>query len=135
MKAETLDTNVILRYILRDNEKHFSRASRLLNDQRFIKFRATDAALIETVHVLEFCYKLPREYIRDQITDFLSIETIVSSPDFNIPIALSLYANRPKLSFMDCYLASETEKSGASPLWTFDKKLASQSPVAKEVPE
>ena len=45
--------------------------------------------------------------------------------------SLSLYVKHPKLSFVDCYLAVITELSQEKPLWTLDKKLATQVPVAQ----
>lgn len=56
--------------------------------------------------------------------------------DFNksvISSALDLFVSHPKLSFVDCYLAVIAETSGETPLWTLDKKLATQSKAAKNL--
>jgi predicted nucleic-acid-binding protein len=41
--------------------------------------------------------------------------------------ALLLYLSRPALSFEDCCLSTYATLNEAEPLWTFDKKLASQA--------
>ena len=44
---------------------------------------------------------------------------------------LPIYTAHPKLSFVDCYLAALAQRTGAAPLLTFDKKLASQLPAVQ----
>lgn len=54
--------------------------------------------------------------------------------EYNRPLMRSVfpfYLNHPKLSFSDYCLATMAEINGAEPLFTLDKKLASQHPSAK----
>jgi len=44
-----------------------------------------------------------------------------------------MFEAHPKLSFEDCLAAEQASTSGATPLWTFDTKLAKQHPAAKLV--
>ena len=58
-----LDTNVILRYLLRDDEKQYSIAVDLLNSHD--QFYITEGVLLETFYVLSRAYKVGREEALD----------------------------------------------------------------------
>ena len=125
----SLDTNVILRLITKDNEKMYQRAAALFEDTSQ-ELLIDDAAIIETVYVLDKVYRQTRKQIVEELTATLSLGRIKSSPLF-LSSVLPLYLSHPKLSFVDIYLAEKAEKSHAKPLWTFDKKLSTQLPQPK----
>ena len=75
------------------------------------------------------------KYSREEVVAGINLISEFDNIYFNkglIEDALNLYVDHPKLSFVDCYLAAITNITDEKPLWTFDKKLISQCPLAKE---
>lgn len=124
MTTGSLDANVILRLLLNDVPAHHAAALALLSAGD--SFAVSDTAMIETIFVLGRAYELTREQQREAVVGVLGQQNISGSLEL-FEAAFELYLAHPKLSFEDCYLVSVAEKSGASPLWTFDRKLANQS--------
>jgi predicted nucleic-acid-binding protein len=119
----SLDTNCLLRWLLGDVPEQASLVASLIDSGE--KFAIADAALIETVFVLEKLKKISRETIEKAVTAVIGNEAILCNRDLFIEI-LPIYASHPKLSFVDCYLEAHARKTGSVPLLTFDKKLANQ---------
>lgn len=119
----TIDTNVLLRWVLNDVPAQAAAAETLLTngEQHFIP----DAALIETVFVLDKVCQLSRS------TVVASVELImgVSQLSLDRPLwrtALDDYLTHPKLSISDTFLTAVANATRKLPLYTFDKKLANQ---------
>lgn len=127
---EHIDTNIVIRLITQDNEKMVKKAERLLSKKNKT-YVFEDAAMMEVVFVLtRGGYDMTRKEAADGINAFLKTENIYCNKGL-IEDALNLYVKHPKLSFVDCYLAVIAELSQEKPLWTLDKKLAAQTPIAK----
>ena len=127
---EHIDTNVVIRLITQDNEKMVKKAEKLLSKKDKI-YVLEDAAMMEVVFVLtRGGYDMTRKEATDGINAFLKTENIYCNKGL-IEDALNLFVKHPKLSFVDCYLAAITAVSQEKPLWTLDKKLATQMPIAK----
>jgi len=129
MRKSSLDTNILLRLLLKDIPEQHVAARRLieLSDMTLI---VSDTAIIELVFALERHYEFSRALIKEAVEALMGIACI-SLRSGVIRKALDTYVSCPKLSFEDCYLAEEAAVSNAVPLWTFDKKLASQSEHAQ----
>jgi predicted nucleic-acid-binding protein len=128
----SLDTNVLLRFALGDVPEQFTKAYDLLN-QPGASFVVVDVAWVEMAFALERHYHLARVAIVDIITSLMSID-VVTTHEKLITDTCTMYLNHPKLSFNDCYLGSAAEGAGATPLFTFDEKLAHQHDCAELVP-
>lgn len=119
----SLDTNVVLRWLVEDVPDQQAAARELVSGG---EYRVSDAAVIEAIFALGRYYRFTR---REQVTvmsGFLSRPTI----DCNLALlieAFDLYVDHPKLSFEDCYLVTAADHADATPLYTFDQKLASQT--------
>ena len=124
----SLDTNCLLRWLLDDAPEQTIIITDVINSEEILAI--ADAALIETVFVLENIKKISRETIRKAILTVFGKSNIKCNRDLFIEI-LTFYINRPKLSFVDCYLDVNARKTGDVPLLTFDKKMANQLPNAK----
>lgn len=118
-----LDANVVLRLLLDDVAGQHEAARALLASGNF---RIADAALIEVIFVIGRHYGLTRPEQHDAVRDLLAQPRIDGSVDL-FGAAFEIYVKHPKLSFEDSYLVTVAEQSGEGPLWTFDRKLASQS--------
>ncbi|MFC5931256.1 PIN domain-containing protein [Cryobacterium melibiosiphilum] len=120
----SLDANVVLRLLLNDvPDQHAAAVSLLLTGGPFF---VSDIAVIETVFVLGRAYGLTRDQQRDSIHSLMILPQIVANVLLH-DRALSLYVAHPKLSFEDCCLVTAADLTSHQPLWTFDRKLASQT--------
>jgi len=119
----SLDTNCLLRWLLDDVPEHTAIISAIINSEENLAI--ADAALIETVFVLEKIKKISRETIEKALFAIFEKDNIMCSRKLFIEI-LSIYTSHPKLSFVDCYLEVFATSTGAAPLLTFDKKLGNQ---------
>jgi len=128
----SLDTNVLLRFALRDIPDQFVRARTVLA-RPDARYRVADAVWLEMAYVLGGYYHLDRPAIVDVITSLMGIDSVVTDAA-TITAACTLFIDHPKLSFADCYLGAYADQTHATPLLTFDEKLASQHPSASLVP-
>lgn len=128
---EHIDTNIIVRLITGDDPKNYKKAKKLIA-QKNKTFIFEDAAMMEVVYVLS---SKNYNYSRDEIAAGIDFISKFDNIYFNkglIKDTLNIYVDHPKLSFVDCYLAAITNITQETPLWTFDKKLIAQCPVARE---
>ena len=128
-KYASLDSCAILRTMLGDNSEQEKRIRRLILSGQL--FYVDDVAIMECVYVLtkEGC---ARSEIAELLQCFLSNPMIYYARAFFAQIFKD-YVSHPSLSFDDLVLAARVEEKGCVPLWTFDKKLAHQSKIAKLV--
>ncbi len=124
----SLDANVLLRLLLNDVPAQHDAAVNLI---RRGEFRVSDIATAEVVFVLDRHYGLSRAQIRKALGRLLRQPPIRATPE--ALAALPTFDTSPKLSFEDCLLVEHAERDHAQPLWTFDRKLASQT-AAQLVP-
>ena len=129
MRKSSLDTNILLRLLLKDIPEQHVEARQLIESSD-MTFLVSDTAIIELVFVLERYYEFSRALIKEAVEALMGIACI-SMRSVVIKEALGVYIDCPKLSFEDCFLAEEAAANNAIPLWTFDKKLASQSKHAQ----
>jgi predicted nucleic acid-binding protein len=129
MQVASIDTNVFLRLMLDDIPDQHEKAKRLIMTPG-CRFVIDEAAVIECVYALSEHYSWPRAAIRDVVSATLQLEPIISSK-WLLEQTLEFYAQHPKLSFQDCFLAERAQQNRHTPLWTFDHKLASQHSAVK----
>ena len=120
---ECLDTNVILRLMLRDIPEQCLKVQDLL-------MRANVMYVVDDLAITEAVYVLQKKHSRGDVVE--KIQALFRLPylDVNLALferALPMYASHPKLSFNDCYLASKAILENTEPLWTFDRALARQA--------
>ena len=131
--TDSLDTNVVLRYILNDIPEQKQKAIKLLSSKNTKHF-LSNQALVEVFFVLEKYYNVSRDKTVDVVSFFLTrFDDVLEYDNALTRIAIPLYLEHPKLSWADCALAAEAEINHHEPLMTFDKKLAKQAPQAKLV--
>ena len=119
----SLDTNCLLRWLLDDVPEQTALVTALINSGE--SFAVADAALIETVFVLEKLKKISRETIINAVMAITENVSIACNRELFMEI-LPIYAKYPKLSFVDCYLETLARQTKNSPLLKFDQKLANQ---------
>lgn len=124
---KSLDTNTLLRLLLADVPKQTAIVEKLLADTSQ-KFAVADMVFAEIVWVLQGdSYGYDRERVAANILSILAITHIICNRVM-LEKAVPLYVNYPKISFIDACLSVYAELNSATPLLTFDRKLAAVLP-------
>jgi predicted nucleic-acid-binding protein len=124
-----LDTNVLVRYLVRDNLEQAEAARDLLEGLTpeapgFISREVT----IETAWVLERSYRFSREQIADVLEELTAVHNLIFEAGDDVArVALRFRQGGP--DFADLMILGAAEPAGAQPLYTFDQTLA-RSPGA-----
>ena len=111
-----LDTNMILRYLLNDQQEMADKAEQYLSAGNV---SVTIEVIAEVVYVLKGVYSAERDQIADTIKGFLELVSCQEKDVLNL--ALDTYAER-NLDFVDCVLYGYHAVHGVE-IATFDKKL------------
>lgn len=131
MTTDSIDTNILLRYLLGDVPEQRKLAANFLRDSKSSHY-LSNQALLESIYVMEIVEEMTRDEIIDSLNLFFTRYNSVLEYDCSLfNLASTSYQQHPKLSWADCALAAEAELKQREPLFTFDKKLANQLPQAK----
>jgi predicted nucleic acid-binding protein len=131
-KRRLVDTNLIVRYLVQDHEKHAKAAGKLFDacDRSDVVIVVLPAVLAECVFVLESFYEHPRGHISS------ALGRLISSPGVEIGgetihlDALERYRNT-RVHFVDCLLAA-TAAAEDTPVATFDQDFRKFADVRVE---
>jgi len=123
-----LDTNVLVRYVVQDDEAQFAAARRLI--RRCVAEGQTLFVPATVMLELEWVLRASFEYAKDEVMDVLSNLFSAAELTFEseraLEVALQLYRNGTA-DFADCVHVALAAQAGESPLWTFDKRAAKLS--------
>ena len=111
-----LDTNIILRYLLNDNEEMADEAEKIIKENAAL---VTIEIIAEVVYALKRVYSIERDIIKSSLFDFLS--EVQSNEMEIIKFSLTVYSEK-NLDFVDCILYAYHKVNGFE-IKTFDKKL------------
>lgn len=119
-----IDTNVLARYILQDDEKQAKTASDFLESlhpgyQGYI----TKTVLVELVWLFAQGYKLPRNTIANVITEILTTNTLQIESANQVSQALAQY-QQTTADFSDLLIATTAKNKGCEQTVIFDKKAS-----------
>ena len=119
-----LDTNVLIRYLTRDNPEQAEAARALLqglttNGPGFI----CREVVIEVVWVLEKSYRFRRERISNIVVELVATDTLVIEDDNDVAQAAAAY-REGSADFSDLMILAAANRVGAQPLYTFDRRFA-----------
>ena len=121
-----LDTNVILRYLLNDNDRFYDQAREYLeNKEVFIK----NEVLAEVVYVLNKTYSVPKGIVSNTLREMLVNHNIHTDSTEVCLLALSIFQEQ-NIDFVDGLLCAYRRVMGFE-VHSFDKKLnrCIQSPI------
>ena len=120
-----LDTNVLVRYIVRDDEKQTEEAARIIESQCTMRKPGliSIVVLCELAWVLSRGYKLNRDTISTILQSILSVEELRVQMAEIAWLALDHYKNG-KADFPDYVIGVSNRKGKAKVTCTFDKKAA-----------
>jgi len=119
-----VDTNVLLRYLVRDDLEQADAARALLESATLEQpvFICREV-IIETVWVLERSYRLARAEIADLIAALIHTESLVFEALYDVARVIHQY-RQGGADFADLMILAAAERAGASSLYTFDRTLA-----------
>ncbi|HMM79859.1 MAG TPA: PIN domain-containing protein [Pyrinomonadaceae bacterium] len=114
----SLDANVILRYLLRDIPDQAERSKRIITTSVCY---VSDVIITEVAFVLERSVGLDRQEVAALIGKFVELPTVVCNESLLVS-TIKLFAKRRQLSFPDSYAAVEARRN-SDKLLTFDSDL------------
>jgi len=125
MRKKLIDANVILRYLLRDDEILFRKAASLLEKVKLGEETVIipESVLAETVYVLQKVYKIGKEIIAEKLRALFAYKGVVNSDKKDLVDSIILFG-QSHLSIVDCIVCSKSINQGFT-LLTFDDDLKS----------
>ncbi len=119
-----LDTNVIIRFLVSDDAAQAEAARVLmegltLDNQGFI----CREVIIEVVWVLERSYRFTRTQIADVLIELIATDSLVVEAADDVARAAFTY-RQGGVGFSDLMILSSSRRSGAVPLYSFDRRLS-----------
>jgi predicted nucleic-acid-binding protein len=120
-----LDTNVLVRYVVRDDSAQLAAARRLIN--RCVGDGQSLFVPVTVTLELEWVLRASFGYVKDDVVQVLSNLFSAAELSFQseraLEVALQLY-REGTADFADCLHIALTTEVGEQPLWTFDKSAA-----------
>jgi predicted nucleic-acid-binding protein len=118
--VRSVDTNVLVRLITRDDAKQTSAADAFVARGAWIPH----VVLAETTWVLTSVYDREPAEIATAVEMLLNHEHLTIQDSETVTAALARFRRRPALAFSDCLVVEVARKAGHLPLGTFDRDLA-----------
>ena len=118
-----IDANVVLRYLLRDDDALFKKASVLLERVKVGEEAVVipESVIAECVYVLLKVYKIDRQIISEKLRGLFAYKGVVNPDKKDLIDSLILFG-QTQLSIVDCIACSKSINNGMS-LFTFDDAL------------
>jgi predicted nucleic-acid-binding protein len=120
-----LDTNVLVRWLVADDEDQVTRAQRLFEDARArqIPLFIPATVTLELEWVLRSCYRFDKAIVLQTFNALLETQEIEFHSEAALEHALHLY-RLGIAEFADCFHAGICCATDRTPLLTFDEKAA-----------
>lgn len=119
-----LDTNVLVRYLVRDDLKQFEAARALLESLTVeCPGYICREVIVELVWVLERSYGYSCDQVATILEELATSEDLVVEMSDEVSWAAFLY-RRGEAGFSDLMIMSAAKRAGAHSLYTLDRKLS-----------
>lgn len=119
-----VDTNVLVRYLVEDDPAQAEAARTLLCSLTSeVPGFVCREAIVELVWVLERAYRFSRGQIASVLEELVSTEGLVVEASDDVARACLSYRNGG-VGFSDLMILAAAQRTGARPLYTFDRALA-----------
>jgi predicted nucleic-acid-binding protein len=124
------DTNVILRYLLKDVPEQYAQVDKFFDDVRTGKTKAVilESVLAECVYILLKFYRVPKQMAVESLIGLLHYKGVANKDKVELLGALQTFAQQT-MDIVDCLLLAKAHSSKGR-LLSFDKDL---NRLAKEV--
>lgn len=117
-----VDTNVLVRFLTRDNETQFKKAVRLFREPRLF---VSESVLLETEWVLRYAYEFPQDAIVQAFRNLLGLPQVSVGNIQRMRRIIDWHEQG--FDFADAMHLASCEGGGCSELATFDKKFVKQA--------
>lgn len=120
-----LDTNVLVRYVVRDDSGQFAAARSLIgrcvaeSQSLFVPVTVT----LELEWLLRASFGFAKEDVLRVLSSLFSAVELTFESERALEVALHLY-REGSADFADCLHVALATEAGEQPLWTFDKAAA-----------
>lgn len=120
-----LDTNILVRYLVEDDDAQLAAAKKLIR----AAVRAGDTlyvpitVMLELEWVLRSNFGFTKDTVTETLSALLSTAELSFESELAIEVALAQY-QASSADFSDCIHAALAYAAGESPLWTFDRAAA-----------
>jgi predicted nucleic-acid-binding protein len=120
-----VDTNVLVRFLVRDDEVQFEKARKLIKREIAAGRRVfvSQLVLLETEWVLRSRYSLPKNLIIDAISGLLDAADVRFEDEPVIEEALFIWKDTTA-DFADCLIGAKNRRLGCRATATFDVKAS-----------
>jgi len=120
-----VDTNVLVRFLVRDDETQFDKARKLIKREVAAGRRVfvSQLVLLETEWVLRSRYSLPKPLIMQAISGLLEANDVRFEDEAAIEEALYIWKDTAA-DFADCLIGAQNRRLGCRATATFDVKAA-----------
>jgi predicted nucleic-acid-binding protein len=115
-----VDTNVLLRVILRDEPRQAAAADRWVERGAWVP----QLALAEATWVLASVYERSAEQVATAVEMLLNHRELSVQDADVVMAALATFRMKPALGFSDCLMLEVAKRAGHIPLGTFDRDLS-----------
>jgi len=134
MKKLFLDTNVFLRFFLRDNESQYQNVCKLFEKIEEGKFKPYTSSIVflELNYVTRKIYKLPIEEVLDYIEAVKKMRGMTVIEKTDADKAITLY-KKHKIKLGDCFIAAQLPKGAV--LATYDEDFKKIKEIQSQTPD
>ena len=136
MSLRFVDTNILLRYLVRDDENRGKQALALLRrvEQGKEKVATSSMVVFETVFTLEKRYRFPREQIKQAMLDILSLRGLELPNKGLYETVFDLYVGH-NISFADAFNAAYMASREMVEIYSWDADFDKLPGVTRVEPE
>ena len=122
-----VDTNVLVRLLVRDDERQVSAAEAFLERGAWV----SHLVLAETTWVLASVYDRQHSEVAGAVGMLLDHPQLTIQDADVVAAALDQFRARPALGFSDCLIVEIARKVGHLPVGTFDRNLSKVDGTAR----
>lgn len=129
-----LDTNIWIRYVIRDNEKQYDTVINLIraNEEGLIQIYSSSIVFLEISYVLKNIYHFKFEEILEVLHSITQTKGITIIQGTDVELAL-IYFEKYRVKFTDCLIAGQLKEKII--LTTFDKEFKKVKEVMSRTPQ
>ena len=120
-----IDTNVLVRFLVRDDETQFDKARKLIKREAAagLPYFRKPFGILETEWVLRSRYNLPKNLIIEAISSLLDATDVLFEDGPTVEEALFIWKDS-NADFADCLIGAKNKRLGCRATATFDAKAA-----------
>ena len=122
-KKVVIDTNLLVRYLINDDQKKADAVDNLLDKaiKGEVRIIVPSVVIAELVWVLESFYQLEAGAILELVEAIVNTSGLDVTDKSTVISALRLYKNR-NIDFIDAWIIEFAKERGIKTIYTFDKK-------------